>query len=52
MPRPFLIQAATLAVLSAAICAQAATTARQGPDPGVLSQRVLDELAAVNGVPV
>lgn len=51
MQRPFLIRAATLATLSAAICAQAATTAQQGPDPGVLSQRVLDELAAVNGVP-
>lgn len=51
MPRRFLVQAATIAALSAALCAQAATPAQQGPDPGVLSQRLLDELAAVNGVP-
>lgn len=51
MPRPFLFQAATLAALSAAICTQAAPSTQQGPDPGVRSQRLLDELAAVNGVP-
>lgn len=51
MPRLTLTLAATLASLSAASCAQADTPAQQWPDPGARSQRLLDELGAINGVP-
>lgn len=51
MPRHRLVHELTLATLAATLCAPAATHAQDALDPGERSQRLLDELVALNGVP-
>lgn len=51
MPSHRLIPDLALTVLAAALCATTAARANDTPGPGARSQRLLDELQAVSGVP-